>query len=518
MGERGGFRRAVATALLVLACVAPRGAHAGDVLRCAVVMELVDATPLAQLIQLVEAREVDERLVRCLERRGAPAPLVEAARSRLAGVEAVPRTVVPLDLSRPDWPEEAGRALAAATRARLPVERPVALVQDPGAPAPFWLFERLDRALAACLDALPRGSQAAEAPSVLGDDGLLLLDPDARAEPDERLQRMGFREVVVVRWSQQRAGEASLEVREIGGRTRYAKLTLAPSGVEDLTLEATPPRAAPGREVDLVARVAGDSDGLTLLVRDGPRVVGTMVPQGGSTWTLSVRMPHGDEPTWTLEAVASTADGPVGSALVTVVRRGVVDAAAAVVEEEVDPGIASLRERFRRPRRVVIQAQGGWANYGIFQFAVAGLDLQVRVAGGVHVTAGFDALFVSRCTDTAPELGETDNPACGDGLTTRTDTLFEPRVGFVYRWPLGRAQPYVGVDGFLVPIRSGTTGGLGGGAHVRGGVDIFLVPGFGVGVDVGLGVLYGSAWPQVDARLGVIGFHPRIGAGVVGAF
>lgn len=209
-------------------------------------------------------------------------------------------------------------------------------------------------------------------------------------------------------------------------------------------------------------------------------------------------------------------------------------------------------------RRVHIAARAGYTNYGIFNFATAGGEIQVRTVGGLFIVAGLEAHIARQCVQITDAQTQPQDPACGAaGFTTVTQAIYPANLGFVYRWKLNRFQPYVGLDGMfsqllgavLYPVAPGTSPGelyvallegrgddvlvnpnreefeavqLGpffqGGARLRAGVDVWIVRNFGLTLDVGLGFSASAAWPLVDQRTPEFGFWPHVGGGLVVGF
>lgn len=169
--------------------------------------------------------------------------MLDAVRRRL-GREAAPADgSIVVDTSSPDWPEKVGRR--ASDRIRLVVPEPggMALVFDgerDGATSErlseaWWYLELRDRLASALLEGLPPGSQAADAPDALGEDGRDLLDPERRLDAETRLLRLGFRRLVLVREALLEGGGVVLRatIRDVEtGEERLLELQITPSTAE----------------------------------------------------------------------------------------------------------------------------------------------------------------------------------------------------------------------------------------------------------------------------------------------
>ncbi len=158
-------------------------------------------------------------------------------------------------------------------------------------------------------------------------------------------------------------------------------------------------------------------------------------------------------------------------------------------------------------KRVYITAKGGMSLYGIFTFGSAGAEIAVRVTNGLTIAVGAQAYIVRRAVDTQG--------------TIDTNFIFPINIGLLYRIKEGKFQPYVGADAvFSQLLRDQSTGKnyFAAGGRVRGGFDYFFVPQVGINLDIGLGVLAGEKWKEVDSRLNPIGFYPTGTVGFTFAF
>ncbi|MCB9662835.1 MAG: hypothetical protein H6732_01890 [Alphaproteobacteria bacterium] len=352
-------------------------ASAADTLRCGTLMDLVDRTPMAQLLLLVETNEVDEKLLGCLTRREAPAALVEAVEARLDGEPVVPGDVVVVEPSEETWPELAGDRLAQIVRLRLARERPVLFLVDPETSAPGWIWERQDRILSALLGALPEGSQAAEDPSVLGDDGLLLLDPAHRDEAVARVERMGFRELVVLHWSSRHPGNVVFEVRQVDAETtRFARARLVQADQAEVEVEVALEGVTLTVEVELEAARVGEPYTLTarssevpstarVAVEEGGRHLGWMSRVDDSTWTLVEQLPAHASERWSLDLVLVSNEVVLARTEVRPLAGASLDAPRSSPMRETASAAAAHRPDQGRRAQVLVRAafrfsQGPW--------------------------------------------------------------------------------------------------------------------------------------------------------------
>jgi len=158
-------------------------------------------------------------------------------------------------------------------------------------------------------------------------------------------------------------------------------------------------------------------------------------------------------------------------------------------------------------RRVYLTAKGGLSRYGIFTFGTAGAEIGVRATGGLTIVVGAQAYIVRRAVD-----------AQG---TVQTNFIFPINAGLLYRIKPGKFQPYAGIDVvFSQLLRDATTGKnfFAFGGRARLGFDYFFIPQVGLNVDIGLGVLAGDKWADVDSRLPTLGFYPTGTVGFSFAF
>lgn len=160
---------------------------------------------------------------------------------------------------------------------------------------------------------------------------------------------------------------------------------------------------------------------------------------------------------------------------------------------------------------VQVTGRGGYSKYYGFNFFTGGGEVGVAAAGGLHLVAGFEVFAVRRVLP--PDI------AAQTLIYAEWNTIYPGNVGFLYKFPVGIAQPYVGADAIFVQYYKDEVGAdWAGGARFRTGIDLMFVRNFGLNVNVAAGGWYGQNWPLIEQGTGAGGFLPQVSGGTVIAF
>ena len=458
---------------------------------CREVLADLDRYPASQVADTLKpyAGEAGASLRDCLRAAGAPWVVQRA----LVAGEALGAPTIVVAVGDPTWPERAGGLIGGQLLQELGVSTAVAMIAEPALDLPPWYWELDDRVLAGLLSAMPPGSTAAEAPSALGEDGEDLLSDDAavRAAAEQRLYRLGFRTLLVVR----RAGSDAAVRVPIARKSLEDGRTQV--GIVEIVGLGDDPEGSRGVAPSVPARLA---------IRRGAWavVVETPVVMGRAVEVLRDGIPQGravpEEGAWRFEAAGTL---PQAAQIAVVVRDGgVVTAAVVQAAAEALPwrDLAPVVPRDPLPpardaARLHVRLGGGFqARAGA---TLAGVEpaVHVRAVSGLHVTAGLGLSWIARLADSSLPEGISDDS--GGGIRA----LLAPRVGLAWRFrpaAVPWVQPWVGVDGTVVPLGRITRDGaaslaVSGGGAVAAGVDVFPRDGtVGVGFEVAPTLLSGS--------------------------
>ncbi len=155
--------------------------------------------------------------------------------------------------------------------------------------------------------------------------------------------------------------------------------------------------------------------------------------------------------------------------------------------------------------RVGITARAGYSRYQAWNFVSYGAEVSIPVAQTIYVQIGLAGYSVNR--EVPVELQE----EYGDDNIWNTIVPFN--FGIIYQGSKQKVRPYGGVDLTLTPYTRTFKVAIG--ARARLGVDFMLVETFGINVNTGLGVWYGSDFDVIEAGVSEFGFIPSINAGTV---
>jgi hypothetical protein len=160
---------------------------------------------------------------------------------------------------------------------------------------------------------------------------------------------------------------------------------------------------------------------------------------------------------------------------------------------------------------VQLTARGGYSRYYSFNFLTGGGEVAVAAAKGFHLLAGVEMYAVQRTLP--PDV------ASAVGIFREWNFIFPLNVGGLYKFPIGRVQPYVGADTIFVQYYKDEVGAdWAVGGRVRAGADMMVHPNFGFNLNVAAGVWSGQNWGLIEANVGQTGFLPQVSAGTVVAF
>jgi hypothetical protein len=160
---------------------------------------------------------------------------------------------------------------------------------------------------------------------------------------------------------------------------------------------------------------------------------------------------------------------------------------------------------------VQVTARGGYSKYYGFNFVTGGGELGIAATGGLHLIAGFEVFAVHRVLP--PDI------AAQELVYAEWNTIYPGNVGFLYKYPVGIAQPYIGADAVFVQYYKDEVGAdWAGGARGRAGIDLMFVPNFGININLAAGGWYGQNWPLIEQGTGAGGFLPQASGGTVIAF
>lgn len=300
-------------------------AHAADndpPITCDLVMGMVGLMPIDNIVAAIEGqRPLAPRLLQCLSEREAPAALIDAVNRRLGRTQGSGQSVLEVDPSDPRWPETAGRGIADAAALVYPGQVPVAViyaaVEGVSWVETWWYRELGDRVGASLLSRLPEFSEAAESPSVLGEDAEDLLYEDSRPAAEQLLRRLGFRRTMVVTetpFAGTKAVDVAFVIRDLDtgevreGRTRLVPPDAAKDDDVDVSTALSPSEARPGESVVFTVVMdkrdgGGPASGRRVEVFAQGSSLGVMREDDPGRYDITVPIPEGmdaDLPvTWT---------------------------------------------------------------------------------------------------------------------------------------------------------------------------------------------------------------------------
>ena len=154
-----------------------------------------------------------------------------------------------------------------------------------------------------------------------------------------------------------------------------------------------------------------------------------------------------------------------------------------------------------------ITVRGGYSRYYSFGFLTAGGELSLEVVDELQVVVGAEVYSVRR--KLPPEV------ALRTGIYAEWAQVLPINIGAVYDIPLGRVQPYVGADIIFAKIYETS---FAAGGRLRGGLDVMIVPNFGVNANLALGAWSGKRWPELEPGIGATGVLPQVSLGTLVAF
>jgi hypothetical protein len=160
---------------------------------------------------------------------------------------------------------------------------------------------------------------------------------------------------------------------------------------------------------------------------------------------------------------------------------------------------------------VQFTGRGGVSKYYGFNFVTGGGELGIAATGGLHLVAGMEVFAVHRVLP--PDI------AAETLIYAEWNMIYPANVGFIYKFPVGIAQPYIGADSIFVQYYKDEVGAdWAGGARLRGGIDLMFVRNFGININLAAGGWYGQNWPLIEQGTGASGFLPQASGGTVIAF
>jgi len=155
--------------------------------------------------------------------------------------------------------------------------------------------------------------------------------------------------------------------------------------------------------------------------------------------------------------------------------------------------------------RVGITARAGYSRYQTWNFVSYGAEVSIPVSDTIYVQIGLAGYSVNR--DVPEELQESI------GSDKIWNTIVPFNLGFIYQGTKSNIRPYGGLDITLTPYTRTFKVALG--ARARLGVDFMIVETFGININTGLGVWYGSDFDLIEEGVSEFGFIPSINAGTV---
>ncbi len=155
--------------------------------------------------------------------------------------------------------------------------------------------------------------------------------------------------------------------------------------------------------------------------------------------------------------------------------------------------------------RVGITARAGYSRYQAWNFVSYGAEVAIPVSDTIFVQIGLAGYSVNR--DVPTEL------QAEIGSEKIWNTIVPFNLGFIYQGSKSNIRPYGGLDITLTPYTRTFKVALG--ARARVGVDFMIVETFGINVNTGLVVWYGSDFDLIEEGVSEFGFIPSINAGTV---
>lgn len=211
-------------------------AIANDQITCKGVLEDVDRYGVDPVVEQLRVSGPAKApgLLRCLIRKEAPAPLIQALRAGAGdGPDASTTSPTEVDITDPGWPSKLGGVIAHRALVRYPTPLPLALYIDQDRDAlPDWYWGKMDAIARAVLGGLPPESTGAEHPSALGEEGAAeLLGRETADEARRKLRREGFRRTLLLTLSpyEEDGLQVDFEVRDLDhGERRTGFATFVP--------------------------------------------------------------------------------------------------------------------------------------------------------------------------------------------------------------------------------------------------------------------------------------------------
>jgi len=160
---------------------------------------------------------------------------------------------------------------------------------------------------------------------------------------------------------------------------------------------------------------------------------------------------------------------------------------------------------------VQITGRGGVTKYYKFNFISGGGEIGVAAFKGLHLIAGMEVYGVKRILP--PEV------QIQTGIYSQWNYIFPMNAGLIYKFPIGKAQPYVGADAIFVQYYKDELGAdWAGGGRFRTGIDLMVIPNFGFNLNASVGAWTGANWGIIEQGVGTAGILPEVSAGTVFAF
>lgn len=160
------------------------------------------------------------------------------------------------------------------------------------------------------------------------------------------------------------------------------------------------------------------------------------------------------------------------------------------------------------PEIVQVTARGGYSRYYTFNFLTVGGEAALQLPlSGLQVVAGLEVFSVKRKPPPDVQIAE--------GIYSEWNQVVPINVGALYGIRVSRLEPYFGADLVVAPYyNDGDKQYFALGARARGGLDVMIVPHFGVNANVAVGAWSGSKWEDLEGTLGNVGPLPQVSLGL----